>query len=142
VTTPGADSAEIHAAIPDQAGRSLVRVAIADPASSARRALAALVGGIPGAQVVAEVGGRAQLGDVLRAARPDVLLIDDRLLSGAGHVLQNLGPQPEAIGVVVLGLDDHPGFAARARRLGAQAWVAKDLAAEELPALLAVLSRR
>jgi DNA-binding NarL/FixJ family response regulator len=38
--------------------------------------------------------------------------------------------------VLVVGVDDDPAFAARARDLGADAWIAKDRADDELPALL------
>jgi hypothetical protein len=40
--------------------------------------------------------------------------------------------------VIVVGVDDDPAFAARAHRLGAEAWVAKDRADDQLPALLEV----
>jgi DNA-binding NarL/FixJ family response regulator len=43
---------------------------------------------------------------------------------------------PEGVRVIVLGVDDDPAFAARATRLGAAAWVAKERADEDLPALL------
>jgi hypothetical protein len=43
---------------------------------------------------------------------------------------------PEGVRVIVLGVDDDPAFAARATRLGADAWVAKERADEDLPALL------
>jgi hypothetical protein len=60
----------------------------------------------------------------------DVLLIDDRLIDSgfAGSV--------DGVRIIVLGMTDDPAFAARARRLGAQAWVAKERAGEELPRLL------
>jgi DNA-binding NarL/FixJ family response regulator len=60
---------------------------------------------------------------------PDVIVIDDRELAGA---LDSLAPD---IPVVVLGADDHPAYAARARQIGAQ-WVAKDAAGTALPRLL------
>ena len=67
---------------------------------------------------------------------PDVLILDDRLVRAGDHVLAGLGPQRGHVRVIVIGVDDDPAFAARARRLGADAWVAKDRADEELPALL------
>jgi DNA-binding NarL/FixJ family response regulator len=60
---------------------------------------------------------------------PDVVVIDDRELLGA---LDSLDPD---VRVVVLGADDHPAFAARARRIGAE-WVAKDAAGTALPRIL------
>jgi hypothetical protein len=60
---------------------------------------------------------------------PDVIVIDDRELAGA---LDSLDPH---IRLVVLGADDHPAYAARARGIGAQ-WVAKDAAGTVLPRIL------
>jgi DNA-binding NarL/FixJ family response regulator len=44
--------------------------------------------------------------------------------------------------VVVLGVDDDPAYAVRAQRLGADVWIAKDRADEQLPALLVPASAR
>ena len=60
----------------------------------------------------------------------DVLVIDDRLVDGLD--VRATGPR-----VLVLGVDDDPAFAARAHRLGAEEWIAKDRADERLAALLA-----
>jgi DNA-binding NarL/FixJ family response regulator len=38
--------------------------------------------------------------------------------------------------LVVIGVDDDPAYTARARRIGAEAWVPKDRADELLPELL------
>jgi hypothetical protein len=66
-----------------------------------------------------------------------VLVIDDRLLGDGGHVLDGLGPVPAELRVLVLGVDDDAAFAARARRLRAEAWSAKERADDQLPTLLA-----
>ena len=47
-----------------------------------------------------------------------------------------LGPHDAALQMIVFGVDDDPAFAARAHRLGAEAWVSKARADEELPALV------
>ncbi len=109
---------------------------LADREGSARGALAALLKGLDGVELVGESGGRRELAAALRRAQPDVLILDDRLVATGAHVLSGLGPQPGAMRVIVIGVDDDPAFAARARRLGADAWVAKDRADEELPSLL------
>jgi DNA-binding NarL/FixJ family response regulator len=108
------------------------RVLLADVAGESRRAVAGLVRGLEHVRLVGEVADTTELAQALRGSRADVLLIDDRLLRAGG------GPLPERadLRVIVLGVDDHPGFSARARRLGAEAWVAKERADDELPALL------
>ncbi len=113
-----------------------VRVLLADRAGSARRALASTLSSVDGVVLAGEVGDHDDLAGALFRTRSDVLVIDDRLLRDGDHVLADLGTENTGLRVVVLGVDDDPAFAARARRLGAEAWVAKDRADEELPALL------
>jgi DNA-binding NarL/FixJ family response regulator len=117
------------------ADRLPVRVVLADVAGRPRRALAGLLAGLERVLLVAEVADRDELGAALRDTRPDVLLIDDRLLRDDNHVLAGVGPHA-GVRVIVLGVDDDPAFSARARRLGAETWIAKDRAGDELPALL------
>ena len=112
------------------------RVLLADREGPARRALAGLLRGLDGIVLVAEVGEHEEIAATLRDTRADVLVIDDRLVSKDEHVLAGLGPQRLGVRILVLGVVDHAGYAARARRLGADAWLEKDRAAEALPALL------
>jgi DNA-binding NarL/FixJ family response regulator len=117
-------------------GRAPLKVLLADVEGPARRALAALLGGLEDVSLVGEVGARGDLAAALRRTRAEVLIVDDRLLRSGDHVLAGLGPRGSGVRVLVLGVDDDPAFAARARRLGAEAWVAKDRADDELPTLL------
>jgi DNA-binding NarL/FixJ family response regulator len=107
------------------------RVLLADVAGAGRRAVAALLRSLPGVVLVAEVGGVEELSREQRRAAPDVIIIDDRLLGAPG-----LGPRDAGVPVVVMGLDDDPSFARRARRLGATEWIAKEHADELLPGAL------
>jgi two-component system response regulator DesR len=109
------------------------RVLLADRAGPARRALADLLTDLDGVDLVAEAGTRDELEPVLEHARPDVLVIDDRLVRTRGWSF------PAGMRVIIVGVDDNPAFAARARALGAHAWVVKDRADEDLPGLLAAL---
>jgi len=113
-----------------------VRALLADRDGAARRAIAALLGSLDGVSLIGEVATREGLLGEVRRLRPDVVVIDDRLLNSAEHPLTGIGPTPSKIRVIVVGVDDDPAFAARARRLGAEAWIAKDQADEELPLLL------
>jgi DNA-binding NarL/FixJ family response regulator len=109
---------------------------LADLDGAARRALAALLQRLDGIALVAEVGERNGLSVAVRRHRPDVLIIDDRLLGSVEHVLIGLGPMATSPRVIVIGMIDEPAYAERARRLGAEAWIAKDRADEDLPQLL------
>jgi DNA-binding NarL/FixJ family response regulator len=113
-----------------------VQVVLADLEGTARRVIADLLREAAGVTLVREVGTRSDLARVLRSLRADLIVIDDRLIPDGGHVLAGLGPMPRTPRVIVVGVDDDPAFAARARRLGAAAWVAKDRADEDLLAAL------
>jgi DNA-binding NarL/FixJ family response regulator len=109
-----------------------LRVLLADREGAARRALAGSLKAIDGVELAGEIGDSAELADALRLTRSEVLVIDDRLLRDMESMLAGL----PALRVLVLGADDDPAFAARARRLGAEAWFAKDHADEHLSTLL------
>lgn len=108
-----------------------LRIVLADRPGLGRRAVAGVLGRLDGVVLADIAGDREELAVALRRCRPDVLVIDDRLLRGGA--LEGLG---ERTRVLVLGVDVEPGFAARALRMGAEAWLPKDRADERLPALL------
>jgi DNA-binding NarL/FixJ family response regulator len=104
------------------------RVLLADVSGAGRRAVAALLRSLPGIVLVGEVGTPEELARERRRAAPDVVVIDDRLLAVPG-----LGPRDADRPVIVVGVDDDPSFARRAKRLGATDWIAKERADELLP---------
>ncbi|HEX7298296.1 MAG TPA: hypothetical protein VF257_04770 [Solirubrobacteraceae bacterium] len=108
-----------------------MRVLLADVAGAGRRAVAGVLRALPGIELVTEIGTVDELAGELGRSASDVLVIDDRLLTGLG-----LGPLEAGLPVIVIGLDDDPSFARRAERLGAAAWVAKERADELLPCAL------
>jgi DNA-binding NarL/FixJ family response regulator len=112
-------------------------VLLADAAGAGRRAIAALLRSLPGIALVSEAGSLEELARERRTAAPDVIVIDDRLLGAA-----SLGPRDADVPLVVMGLDDDPSFARRARRIGATAWIAKEHADELLPGALDDARRR
>lgn len=129
-------SVQVHEPLPDAAapvGRDAdaVRVVLADVEGMARRTLASLLREMDSV-LVREVGSGPELARALRAEWADVLIIDDRLID----VLAGLGPDGGAARMIVVGVDDDPAYAARARQVGAEAWVAKDRAYEDLLGLL------
>jgi DNA-binding NarL/FixJ family response regulator len=113
------------------------RVLFADVAGAGRRAVATLLRSLPGVVLVAEAGSIEELSREQRRAGIDVIVIDDRLLGAAA-----LAPRDADVPVIVMGLDDDPSFARRARRLGAADWIAKERADELLPPALEDARRR
>lgn len=88
------------------------------------------------ASVVDDVDGVVRLrpgGDGDDIGLPDVIVVDDRLLESGSALADMTGAR-----LIVVGVDDHPGFATRAHGFGAD-WVAKEHAASLLPALLGSL---
>jgi two-component system LytT family response regulator len=96
-------------------------VLLADKPGFGRTALADALAATPGVELVATIDDGPALRDALARFRPDVLVIDDRLV---GHGLRL--PPAARPRVIVIGVDDDPGYAARASRSGAVAWVPKD----------------
>jgi DNA-binding NarL/FixJ family response regulator len=113
-----------------------VRVLLADHEGVARHALAAMLHSLPGIVLVGIVASMQDVAEVIRRDSPEVVIVDDRLLHSATHILAGTGPTRDPVRVIVMGVDDDPAYAARAHRLGAEAWIAKDRADDELPRLL------
>jgi DNA-binding NarL/FixJ family response regulator len=107
-------------------GDQPIQVVLAD-ATVARRSLEALLAATAGMQVVA-VPAAALLFRTLCEVRPDVVVVDDDLL---GHYSRL--PKSHVTRLIVIGVDDEPGFRARATRAGAEAWIPKQLADRLLP---------
>ena len=104
------------------------RVLLADVAGAARRAMAALLRSLPEVDLLAEAGTPAELRRALLRTPVDVLVVDDRLVNVPELDLRDAG-----VALIVVGLDDDPSFAQRARGLGALTWIPKECAAELLP---------
>ena len=103
------------------------RVLLVDRAGASRSALATLLSGLPGVALVGEVGEPQDFDSVVRQTCPDLVVVDDRLLPDAGD---------HGARTIVVGADDDPGYAERAERFGAIAWVPKEHADSLLPPLL------
>jgi DNA-binding NarL/FixJ family response regulator len=107
------------------------RVVLADYLGPGRAAIAALLDRLPGATVVGDVADPAEILPTVRATRPDVVIVDDRLLRHERWTADDLAAR-----LIVVGMDDDPGYRSRAERFGAEAWIAKERADVVLPVLL------
>lgn len=110
-----------------EAGHDCTRVVLADLPGPGRTALAALIAHTPGAVLVGEVDDAEALAASVHENDAEVVVVDDRLLAGT---------EPGRTRMIVVGADDNPGFAIRAERLGALAWIPKERADSLLPLLL------
>jgi DNA-binding NarL/FixJ family response regulator len=82
-----------------------LRILIADRPGPARSALAGTLSAVEDVVVVGAEGCARELGATLRALRPDVVVIDDRLLGEWNE------PYDPRVRVIVVGVDDDPADA-------------------------------
>ena len=110
-------------------------VVIADDHPGMRQSLRALMEATPDIDVAAEAGDLALTRQHVIGHRPDVLVVDLQM-SGSSSIqaVRELRRRVPATHVVVVSIEDAPGFAQRALAAGASGYVLKDLAAEDLPA--------
>ena len=113
-----------------------MRVLLADREGTVRDSIEDVLRRLASVSFVDVVGSRDDLARAVRRTRPDVLVIDDRLLSTVDHVLNGSGPLAKPPRVIVVGVIDEPAYLSRAMSLGAEAWIPKDRADEELARLL------
>lgn len=93
-------------------------------------------------EIVGEAGGVGEALERARLLRPEVVVLDLTLRDGSGlDVIAEL--RESGARVVILSMQDEPAYARKAFELGAQGYVVKDAADEELAdAIDAVLADR
>lgn len=113
------------------------RILIADDHALVRSGIRLLVESLDDVDVVAETGDGLETLELVRALRPDVLLLDLTMpgLNGLA-VLEQLRARPEAPRVIVLSMHSGPEYVARALNSGAFGYLVKDSAFDELAAAL------
>lgn len=119
-----------------------IRVVLADDHLMMRRSLRLLLDAEAGVQVVAEAGSQHAAVHHVRNHSPDVVVLDLRMGNGSGiESVRSIAEHSPGTATVVLSMEDDPLFAQRAIAAGAIAFVAKDLADEELALAVRAASR-
>jgi two-component system response regulator NreC len=112
-----------------------ITVVIADDHAVVRKGLRLLIDAAPGLCVVAEAGDLPDAVRLTKAHRPRVLVLDLNMPGGSSlEAIPDIAAGPTA--VVVLTMQDDPSFARRALQSGANGFVLKEAADDEL--LLAI----
>jgi two-component system, NarL family, response regulator NreC len=112
-----------------------ITVVIADDHAVVRKGLRLLLDAEPGLRVVAEAGTVPDALRMAKAHRPAVLVLDLNMPGGSSlEAIPEIAAGPTA--VVVLTMQDDPSFARQALQAGANGFVLKEAADDEL--LLAV----
>jgi two-component system, NarL family, response regulator NreC len=110
-----------------------VELVLADDHAVVRKGLRLLIDGEDGLRVVAEAGDVPSAERLTRAHRPRVLVLDLNMPGGSSlEAIARLRDQLPQTGIVVLTMQDDPAFARQALQAGAQGFVLKEAADDEL----------
>jgi two-component system response regulator NreC len=116
-----------------RADRSRTTIVIADDHTVVRQGLRLLIDAEASLQVVAEAGTVADAERLTRAHRPSVLVLDLNMHGESGlEAIPRLRADAPDTAIVVLTMQDDPGFARSALQSGALGFVLKEAADEEL----------
>lgn len=113
----------------------MIRVAIADDQQLIRGGFRALLASEPGIEVVGEAGSGVEAVELVRAQRPDVILMDIRMPDGDGlWATEQIAADPALVAtrIVVVTTFELDEYVARAIRAGASGFLVKDTEPVEL----------
>lgn len=118
-----------------------IRIALADDQALVRSGLAALLGNQPGLELCVQAADGAALLDAVTMTPVDVIVSDIRMprLSGL-ELVRALRERGDVTPVLLLTTFDDPGLLQAARAAGAQGYLLKDAAPEELCAAIDALA--
>jgi len=115
-----------------------VRVLLADDHALVRSGVRSVLESAGGIEVVGEAGRGDETLQLLERLDPDVLLLDLNMPGGDGFdVLRRARDAAGGVRIVVLTLHVQPEYISRALREGADGYLSKDLAVQELPEAIA-----
>jgi DNA-binding NarL/FixJ family response regulator len=114
-----------------------VRLVLVDDQDLVRAGVRRVLDGEPGFTVVADTGDANAVMGLLRSAPVDVVVLDLNMPGRDGFdVLREIRAGGLPVRVLVLSLHDEPAYVARAVRDGANGYLLKDTAVQELPAAI------
>ncbi|MGE0351595.1 MAG: response regulator [Gemmatimonadales bacterium] len=110
-----------------------IRVLVADDHALVREGIRHVLMGQPGFEVVAEAGSAAEVLELAGRHRPDVILLDISM-PGAHRleVAAELRRRVPVSQILILSVHDHPEYVLESVRAGAQGYLKKDTAPNEL----------
>ncbi|MER5205662.1 response regulator transcription factor [Streptomyces sp. NPDC002825] len=120
-----------------------MRVVLADDERMVRTALRVILDAEPGIEVVGEAATGAEAVSVVRAERPDVVLMDVRMpeIDGIRATEQILAGMAEPPRVVVVTTFENDAYVYEALRVGAAGFLLKRAAAEDLVGAVRLVAR-
>ncbi|WP_435187152.1 response regulator transcription factor [Streptomyces sp. bgisy126] len=120
-----------------------MRIVLADDERMVRTALRVILDAEPGLEVVGEAATGAEAVSVVRAARPDVVLMDVRMpeVDGIRATERILAGMAEPPRIVVVTTFENDSYVYDALRAGAAGFLLKRVAAEELVGAVRLVAR-
>lgn len=111
----------------------MIEIALLDDHAILREGIKYLLNKEADLNVCLECDRPSQLEPVLAQCAPDVLIIDLNMPEGGGFpLLERLMPRYPALKIIVLSMHENPGFVSRALSFGANGYLTKSRAADEL----------
>lgn len=111
----------------------MIEIALLDDHAILREGIKYLLNKEADLNVCLECDRPSQLEPVLAQCAPDVLIIDLNMPEGGGFpLLERLRPGYPALKIIVLSMHENPGFVSRALSFGADGYLTKSRAADEL----------
>lgn len=111
----------------------LIQIVLADDHALVRSGIRALLDGLNGVQVIAEVGDGAELLELLEAVHPDVVVCDITMPGMDGlTALRHIRERWPQLPVIMLSMNEDPASVKRAVAGGANGYVRKDAPGFEL----------
>ncbi|MGW1198165.1 response regulator [Streptomyces sp. NPDC002536] len=122
---------------------SSIRIVLADDERLVRTALRAVLGAEPGMEVVGEAATGAEAVSLVRALRPDIVLMDVRMpeIDGLRATEQILAGMDEPPRIVVLTTFENDSYVYDALRVGASGFLLKRSGADELVQAVRMVAR-
>jgi two-component system response regulator NreC len=133
---------EVAEQAPPIADESMISVVLAEDHELMRRSLRLVLEGDETIEVVAEAEDMAAVERHIRLHQPCVLVLDLNMPDGSAlPAVGNLRRSEPETQIVIVTMNDNPGFAQRALAAGAAGFVLNDHAEEELPAAVRQAAR-
>ena len=119
----------------------MIRVCIVDDQALVRQGLVSLLGLAPDLQVIAEAADGREAVDIIRASRPDVVVLDVRLPGQSGvEVVQQLAAEGALPPTLLLTTFDDDEALIRGILAGARGFLLKDVTLDQFAAAIRTLA--